>query len=159
MASEPDGLGAGHGEPCRNDGSTIISDGYSTSGDLRKEFLSIVGKITSQEEGDLSMRAVPKCKGIFVQKTLLRTLDDLIAEEYSKGEPSHWRLNCLVYAGAELVSRRVRGSFHKNAPKRPKLSRKERDVLNLRRDIGRLEAEIRRQKTGEPHTPRQWANI
>jgi len=31
-----------------------MSDGHSTSGDLRKEFLSIVGKITSQGEHDSS---------------------------------------------------------------------------------------------------------
>ena len=144
--------------PCQSDGNTI-SDEHSIPEDLRKEFFSILRKITSQGEGDLSKRAVPKCKGILVQKNLMRDVDWLIVEEYKKGEPSHWRLNCLVYAGAELVSRRVRGNFHKRTRKQPDMKRKESDVRNLRKDIGRLEAEIRRRRAGEPATSRQWANM
>ena len=37
------------------------------------------------EEGDLSRRARPACKEIIVSQKLLRTVDDLIVEEYQKG--------------------------------------------------------------------------
>ena len=88
----------------------------------------------------------------------MRAVDDLIVEEYAKGEPTHWRLNCLVYAGAELVSRRARGTF-RHAQKQPDLKRKEGDVANLRRAIGWLEAEVKRRKYGKPATSRQWLNM
>ena len=38
------------------------------------------------EEGDLSRRGKPSCKGILVSQQLLKTVDDLIVEKYSEGE-------------------------------------------------------------------------
>jgi len=104
------------------------------------------------------MRGKPKCKGLLVQRNLLTAVDSLIVEEYAKGEATLWRLNCLVYAGAELVCRRVRGTF-RTTRKRPDLKRKEEDVTNLRRAIGWLVAEIQRRKFDKPATSRQMANI
>ena len=67
------------------------------------KILSIVRMVTSCEEGDLSGIRRPFCKRIIAQQSLLKAVDDLIAGEY-KGK-GHWRLNCLVYAGAELVKK------------------------------------------------------
>ena len=109
--------------------------------------------------GDLSGRAKPSCKGILVPQQLLRAVDDLIVEKYDEGEQSLWRLNCLVYAGAVVISDRVKQPFTRTTKKQPSLKRKETDVAHLRRQIGWLEAEIHRRKSGKRPTPRQWRNI
>ena len=55
-------------------------------------------------------------------------------EEFERGTKSLWRLNCLVYAGAVLVSNRVRKPWR--ALKLLGETHKEEDVLRLRRTIG-----------------------
>jgi len=39
---------------------------------------------------------------------LLRAVDDLVEEEFEKGEKTLWRLNCLVYTGAVVVTNRAK---------------------------------------------------
>ena len=104
----------------------IRSDEQSSSDELQKEFLSILSRVKNSEEGDLSGRRRPSCKGIQVAQNVLMAVDDLIVEEYQKGEQTDWRLNCLVYAGAELVSHRVRRTF-------PRYPRSKRDRSRKRR--------------------------
>ena len=145
--SEPDG---GH-----NAESVLSRAGeYSNSGELHKEFLAVLRTVRGREEGDLSGRARPSCKGINVLQKLLRAADDLAVEEFQKGEPSLWRLNCLVYASAELVSRRTRRTFAGTTEKQTSLKRKEADVGHLRKVIGWLEAETARRKVGTRRTSR-----
>ena len=86
-------------------------------------------------------------------------MDDLIVEEYQRGERSHWRLNCLVSVGAELVASRIKRTFANTTRKQPSMKRKEAKVTHLCRIIGWLEAEIRRRKAGTKATHRQWRNI
>ena len=133
-------------------------DELSNSNTLRNEFLSVLRTVEACEEGDLSKRGRPSCKGTMVSQRLMRTVDDSIVEEYQKGERSHWRLNRLVYAGAELVASRVKRTFAATK-KQPSLKRREAKVTHLRRIVGWLEAEIRRRRIGQKATPRQWRNI
>ena len=130
----------------------------SNSDELRKEFLSVLRTVEACEGGDLSARP-SSCKGMPVSHQLLSAMDDLIVEEYEKGERSLWRLNCLVYAGAELVSSRVKQNLARMTKKQPSQKRKVADVRQLRRQIGWLEAEIHRRKSGKRPTPRQWRNL
>ena len=58
----------------------------SNSDELCKEFLLVLGMVEACEGGDLSGRARPSCKGMPVSHQLLRAVDDLIVEEYEKGE-------------------------------------------------------------------------
>jgi len=75
---------------------------------LWEEYLKIVTDVQSCEVGDLSRRGKPKCRGVKIQESLLRDVNNLVMEEFERGTKSLWRLNCLVYAGAVLVSNRVR---------------------------------------------------
>ena len=138
----------------------IRSDMWPSSDELRKEFLTVLGTVDSCEEGDLSGRARLTCKGIRVEQKLLKAVDDLTVEEYHKGEPDVWKLNCLVYAGAETVSRWVRQRTLCGSPeKQAGQTRKETEVLQLRKTIGWLLTEINRRKDGTRATSRQWRNI
>ena len=150
------GLNKGPNAEERTAGSEELA---GSSDELRKEFLSVLGTVEAGEEGDLSERGRPSCKGILVPHQLLRDVDDLIVEKYEEGEQSLWRLNCLVYAGTQVVSDRVKRNLAHTTRKRPSLKRKEADVAQLRQQIGWLEAEIHRQKSGRRPTPRQWRNI
>ena len=94
-----------------------------------------------------------------MSQQLLKAVDNLIVEKYKEGEQSLWRPNCLVYAEAVVVSSRVKQNFARTTKKQPSLKRKEADVAQLRKQIGWLEAEIHRQKSGKRPTPRQWRNI
>ena len=128
---------------------------WPSSDELRKEFLTVLGTVDSCEEGDLNRRARQTCKGIRVEQKLLKAVDDLIVEEYHKGESSVWKLDCLVYTGAETVLRQVRQRTFSGSPeKQVGLTRKETEVLQLHRIIGWLEAQINRRKIGTRATPR-----
>ena len=84
---------------------------------------------------------------------LLKAVDNLIVEKYKGGEQSLWRVNCLVYAGAQVVSDRVKQNFARTTRKQPSLKRKKADVTQLRQQIGWLETEIHRRKSGKrPHS-------
>ena len=131
----------------------------SSSDELRKEFLSVLGTVEACEGGYLSSRDRPSCKGILVSQQLLKAVEDLIAEKYKVGEQSLWRPNCLVYAGAVVVSGRLKQNFACTTKKQPSLKQKEAEVTQLRRQIGWFEAEIHRRKSGKRPTPRQWRNI
>ena len=58
-----------------------------------------------------------------------------------------------------MISDRVKRNLACTTRKRPSLKRKEADVAQLRQQIGWLEAEIHRQKSGRRPTSRQWRNI
>jgi len=58
-----------------------------------------------------------------------------------------WRLNCLVYAGAVVVTNRAKCPSKVNP-------QKQADVIRLRRIIGWLESEIRRRRNGRKATAR-----
>ena len=131
----------------------------SSSDELRKGFLSVLRTVEACERGDLSGRGKPSCKGILMPQQLLKAVDNLIVEKYKGGEQSLWRLNCLVYAGAQVVSDRVKQNFARTTRKQRSLKRKEADVTQLRQQIGWLETEIHRRKSGKRPTPRQWRNI
>ena len=131
---------------------------HSISGELRNKFLSVLRTVSSCEEGDFRGRARLSCKKIVVPKKLVKAMNELIVEEFLKGSRSHWSLNCLVYAGTELISRWVRRAFAEKLRNQSGQKWKEAPVLQLRRKIGWLEAEIRRQKSGKWTTPRQWNN-
>ena len=123
-ASESDG---GH-----NAGRAIIRSGkHSHIEELRKEFLLVLKTVESSEEGDLSRRGRTAYKGIVVLQKLLKAVDDLVVEEYQRGEPSLWRLNCLVYSGAELVSRRTWQTFVATMKKQPSQKQKKAMVTHL----------------------------
>ena len=120
--------------------------------ELRKEFLSVLGDIDRAEEGCLEGRGKPRCKGSYVANELIRGVDDLIVEELKQGPQTLWRLNCLVYAGAVVIERRVK----KPRPEQRQLTnRKALQINHLRRVIGWLECEIRQRKRGSPLTSRQ----
>ena len=137
-------------------GSAELSSSYD---ELRKEFLSVLGTVEACKGGYLSSRSRPSCKGILVSQQLLKAVDDLIVEKYKEGEQSLWRPNCLVYAEAVVVSGRLKRNFARTTKKQPSLKRNEADVAQLCRQIGWLEAEIHRRKSGKRPTPRQWRNI
>ena len=62
-------------------------------------------------------------------------------------------MDCLVYTGAVLISKRVKGTrVKKNTQKQPEPSQKEVEVEHLRRTVGWLECEIRRRKEGSKAT-------
>ena len=88
----------------------------------------------------------------------MKAVDELIAEEFLKGSWSHWSLNCLVYASADLVSRLVRRTFVEKPRNQSHLKRKKAQMLQLCRKIGWLEAEICKRKSGKWATPRQCNN-
>ena len=135
----------------------IRCENHSISDELRNEFLSVLRTVSSCEKGDFSGRARPSYK-IVVPKKLVKAMDELIAEEFLKGSQSHWSLNCLVYTGAELISRWVRRTFAEKTRNQSGQKWKEAQVLQFRRKLGWLEAEIRRQKSEKQATPRQWNN-
>ena len=82
-------------------------------------------------------------------------VDYLIVEEFARGEQTPWRLNCLVYTGAVLVSDRTRRIMSKRTPpKQEDQSQKKANVEHLRRTIGWLESEIGRRKEGRKATSR-----
>ena len=60
----------------------------SSSDELHKEFLSVLGTVEACEGGDPSSRGKPFCKGILVSQQLLKAVDNLIVEKYEKGEHS-----------------------------------------------------------------------
>ena len=62
------------------------SDELSSSNKLCNKFLSVLETVEACEEGDLSRRGRPSCKGIMVLQRLLKAVDDLIVEEYQRGE-------------------------------------------------------------------------
>ena len=136
----------------------IRCENHSISDELQNEFPSVLRTVSSCEEGDFSGRARPSCKKIVVPKKLVKAVDELIAEEFLKGSLSHWSLNCLVYASAELVSRWVRRTYAEKPRNQSGQKRKEAQVQQLRRKIGWLEADIHRRKSGKRATPRQWNN-
>ena len=61
--------------------------------------------------------------------------------DYCKGK-GHWRLNYLVYAGAELVSKKVKRTFAVQPKKQEGLKRKETNVQQRSRMSSWLETEI-----------------
>ena len=79
-------------------------------------------------------------------------------EEFAKGNQSLWRFNCLVYAGAVVVSNMVKKPWV--ALRKQQVNpRKEVDIAKLHRTIGWLECEIRRIKRGDKITARQHKNL
>ena len=128
---------------------------------LREEFLKVLREVESVEIGDLSGRKKPSCRGIRVAPELIASVDELIEEEWDRGEPTLWRLNCLVYAGAQVIEKRGR----KNS-KRPttegyskRLKDMEPEIKRLRRKIGWMTSEISRRRLNQRPTARQYANI
>jgi len=100
---------------------------------LGEEYLKLTTDVQTCEKGDLSWRGKPKCRGVKISESLLRSVDNLVVEEFEKGTKSLWRLNCLVDDGAVLVSNRVRKPW--KTLKLQGETHKEEDVLGLRRII------------------------
>jgi len=99
----------------------------------------------------------PKCRGVKIGEGL-RAVDDLVVEEFERGKKTLWTLNCLVYAGAVIVTNRM----HRPS-KTPRMQQvnpqKQADVTRPCRTIRQLESEIRRVKQGAKVTARQRTNI
>ena len=124
----------------------------------RDELLEAIGKVLERmklEKGAFDGRRRPKCRGIRIDAELLLGVDEAICELMGDSE-SLWKLNCLVYAGAVVVERRV-----KRDPPLPgaSLDRRRIWIRHLRRVIGWLESEVRRRRTGVALTPRQRHNL
>jgi len=82
-------------------------------------------------------------------------VDDLVEEEFAKVEKTLWRLNCLVYAGAVVVTNRW-----KHPSKAPRTQQvKQADFTTLRKIIGRLKSEIGWRRNGQKATARQRKNM
>ena len=56
----------------------LDTEEIEVSEELRSEFLSVLGEMELGEEGQLSGRGKPRCKGVRVEKRLLREVDELI---------------------------------------------------------------------------------
>ena len=69
--------------------------------------MKVVKDVQSCAEGDLSRRGKPKCRGVKIGEELLRAVDDLVVEEFEREKKTLRRLNCLVYAGAVVVTNRT----------------------------------------------------
>ena len=141
--SEASALGEGR----RSDTEEI-----EVSEELLGEFLSVLGEWELCEEGLLSGRGKPRCKGVRVDAKLLREVDEIICTEWRKGEKTLWRLNCLVNAGAVVVVKRVKKP-HSRAD--PGLRDRKAEIAQLRKVIGWLDSEVRRWKVGLRPTPKQ----
>ncbi len=79
--------------------------------ELREEFLKVLGEVRKGGEGNLTARKRPACQGIKVDEHLLKQVDEFIDELYLGGGRTWWELNCLVYAGADVVENRARKSL------------------------------------------------
>ena len=89
-------------------------------------------------------------------------MDDLITQEWkSANEKTFWKLNCLVYAGAVVVEKRVKDglSRSKNKDHTDAIKAKEAKVTLLRRRIRWVLSEIKRRKCSKRPTKRQCVNI
>ena len=123
------------------------------SEELREQFHSELVKTGLGEEGDLSRRQKPRCKGIYVSNRLMNDIDRIIEAEWKKGAKTLWRLNCLVYSGAVTVENRVKKSLASR--KIPSLQKREAEITQLRKVIGWLQSELQRQRTRSPATYKQ----
>ena len=105
-------------------------------------------------KGSLSRRKNPRIKGIKAERTLFHQMDKLMCEEWSKGkEKTLWCLNCLVYCGAVVITKRVSRSLAQVGMVDPQ--QRKAEATQLRREVGWVQNELKRQKTGAKATPMQ----
>ena len=109
-------------------------DSDELDGVLREEFLSVFRKIGAKV-GTWKNRGRPRCKGVGFNMRLIQEVDDIIISELSKGPPTLWRLNCLVYAGAETVEKRVKCGREKDKGPELSVQQKSAQILHLRKTI------------------------
>ena len=129
---------------------------------LREEYKAIVDDLLISGP-DLSHRERPKCKGVRINPKLIAAVGLMIHQHWANEEMrkgGFWALNCLVYGGAVLVTRKLGikspSSSSQKPPagrRRPKGSRA--TITHYRRLISWLDQEVKRQKSSGKATPRQ----
>lgn len=119
---------------------------------VRNQF-PILRKLISADKGDLSNRKKPNIKGIKVNKRKMQAMDELIAEEFENGEQSLWRLNCLVYAGAMVISEGAKRFHKQEAPQSE--AKRDLDIARLRKLVGQIHADLTKREIGVNLTSKQ----
>ena len=129
---------------------------------LQEEYKGIVNDLLTSDP-DLSHRERPKCKGVRINPKLIPAVGLMIHQHWTNEETRRggfWALNCLVYGGAVLVTRKPRiksPSLHSRKPPagrwRPKGNRA--TITHYRRLISWLNQEVKRQKSSGKTTPHQ----
>ena len=121
--------------------------------ELRERFNSVSKDELCLTIGDFSKRWRPSLKGVRVNHKVLQAADELVTEEFESGRNSLWRLNCLVYAGAMVVTERAK----KPRRQRNHTSDVKRDteIGQLRRKVGWLQSDLAKRKSGGRLTSKQ----
>ena len=129
---------------------------------LREEYKAIVDDLLTSDP-DLSHRERPKCKGVRINPKLIAAVGLMIHQHWANEETrkgGFWALNCLVYGGAILVTRKLGIKSPSSSSQKlpagrwhPKGGRA--TITHYRHLISWLDQEVERQKSSGKATPHQ----